>query len=133
MKPTPELRGKVHSLNRALVSRDQFGGRVALYLVGVTPPGFARAADIDPDESAPDFFAISGEVEKREPNQEPRPVAYLDDVTAQGLADSLYAAGFRPTEAAGSVGQLAATEAHLATVKGILDQTLPVVIRRAEG
>jgi hypothetical protein len=41
------------------------------------------------------------------------PAAYLDQNDAQGLMDSLWSAGLRPSEGSGSAGALAATQRHL--------------------
>ena len=43
---------------------------------------------------------------------------------AQRLMDSLWNCGLRPTEGSGSAGSLAATQAHLSTVKEVLDHLL---------
>ena len=41
---------------------------------------------------------------------------------AQELMDALWDAGLRPTEGSGSAGSLAATERHLADMRGILQK-----------
>lgn len=47
------------------------------------------------------------------------PALVLDRETGQQLIDELWRAGLRPTEGAGSVGQLASTERHLADMREI--------------
>lgn len=47
------------------------------------------------------------------------PAMSLDAIEAQGLMDELWRAGLRPTEGVGSAGSLAATERHLADMRGI--------------
>jgi len=51
----------------------------------------------------------------------------LDLEEAQGLMDSLWQCGFRPTEGKGSAGAMAATEAHLQTVKYYLERMTTMV------
>ena len=56
----------------------------------------------------------------------------IDVEAAQTLMDSLWNCGIRPTEGSGSAGSLAATQAHLATVKEILTQVLPAAIAQPQ-
>ncbi len=56
----------------------------------------------------------------------PAPALPLTGEEAQQLCDALWEAGVRPTNGAGSVGQLAATQEHLATVKAIAFHALKI-------
>ncbi len=56
----------------------------------------------------------------------PAPALPLTEDEAQQLCDALWEAGVRPTNGAGSVGQLAATQEHLATVKAIAFHALKI-------
>jgi hypothetical protein len=47
------------------------------------------------------------------------PTIRMHEQTAQMLMDQLYAAGFRPTEAVDSRGELVATKAHLADMRAL--------------
>lgn len=51
------------------------------------------------------------------------PVLSLDETEAQQLIDQLWDAGVRPTNGAGSVGQLAATEKHLNDMRALVFKT----------
>ena len=53
-------------------------------------------------------------------------VASLDAEAAQGLIDSLWDCGFRPTEGTGSTGAMAATVKHLEDFRAITAKTLKV-------
>lgn len=55
-----------------------------------------------------------------------RPAMSITRDDAQALMDALYDAGVRPTNGAGSVGQLAATERHLADLKTIAFNALKI-------
>lgn len=74
------------------------------------------------------------EVTSRDPDEvvcgatEPKPLLVLDrhDPGLQELMDQLWALGLRPQDI-GTAGHLAATQAHLADTKAILNQVLPVV------
>lgn len=48
------------------------------------------------------------------------PMLTISPDEAQGLMDELWRAGIRPTEGAGSVGQLAATERHLEDMRTLV-------------
>ena len=50
------------------------------------------------------------------------PALRLTRDSAQELMDALWSAGLRPTEGSGSAGSLAATERHLADMRGILQK-----------
>ena len=54
------------------------------------------------------------------------PTAVLDEQAAQVLANSLWDAGIRPEGARASVGQLAATQAHLEDMRAMAFQGLKV-------
>jgi hypothetical protein len=56
--------------------------------------------------------------------QEIPPALNLSESEAQQLCDALWEAGIRPTNGAGSTGQLAATQDHLADMKKIVFHTL---------
>ena len=56
------------------------------------------------------------------------PAMLLDDADAQSLTDALWEAGVRPTNGAGSVGQLAATEAHLKDMQAIVRHALKMTV-----
>ena len=56
------------------------------------------------------------------------PFLKLSMEQAQNLADALWSAGVRPSNGAGSVGQLAATQEHLETVKRFSDKLLAFVV-----
>ena len=51
---------------------------------------------------------------------EPTPTLRLHDEEAQALMDDLWAAGIRPTEAAGSAGAMAAVQEHLKDLRRIV-------------
>lgn len=55
-----------------------------------------------------------------------QPVAVLDKTSAQSLMDSLWEMGFRPERGQLSVGQVAATERHLADMRAIAFAKLDV-------
>lgn len=48
------------------------------------------------------------------------PTLRITPTEAQGFMDELWRAGIRPTEGAGSVGQLAATERHLEDMRTLV-------------
>lgn len=50
----------------------------------------------------------------------PPPTMSLSEMDAQALCDALWEAGFKPSAGHGSVGQLAATEKHLADMRDIV-------------
>lgn len=54
------------------------------------------------------------------------PAIELSEEQAQQLCDALWEAGVRPTNGAGSVGQLAATERHLSDLKTIAFNALKI-------
>ena len=59
-------------------------------------------------------------------------IDYSNDIVlrpeqAQELMDSLWQCGLRPVQGSGSAGSLAATEAHLATVKEYLDRAMTLI------
>lgn len=58
------------------------------------------------------------------------PLLRLEQHEAQGLMDELWRAGIRPTNGAGSTGQLAATEKHLADMRALTDKLLDAAIRK---
>jgi len=58
----------------------------------------------------------------------PEPLLRLDEREAQEIMDSLWSAGIRPVECAGSVGQLAATEKHLEDMRKLSDKLLTKVL-----
>jgi len=70
-------------------------------------------------------------------------IDYSNDIVlrpeqAQELMDSLWQCGLRPVQGSGSAGSLAATEAHLATVKEYLDRAMtliekPLIFARSVG
>ena len=70
-------------------------------------------------------------------------IDYSNDIVlrpeqAQELMDSLWQCGLRPVQGSGSAGSLAATEAHLATVKEYLDRVMtliekPLIFARSVG
>lgn len=68
--------------------------------------------------------------QKLEPGLAYPPVLTLSPSDAQVLADDLWKAGVRPTEAAGTAGSLSATQSHLNDIRGILQLVLPVAIRK---
>lgn len=53
------------------------------------------------------------------------PTARITKQQAQVLIDDLWAAGLRPTEGAGSAGQLAATERHLEDMRKLVFKPQP--------
>ena len=57
-----------------------------------------------------------------EDGEEVDPTLRLSRDSAQELMDALWSAGLRPTEGSGSAGSLAATERHLADMRGILQK-----------
>lgn len=54
------------------------------------------------------------------------PACRIDPETAQGLMDSLWQCGLRPSEGTGSAGSLAATEKHLGDMRKLVEKTLDV-------
>lgn len=48
------------------------------------------------------------------------PLLQLKEAEAQHLADALYEAGIRPSQAAGSAGQLAAVQFHLEDMRSLV-------------
>lgn len=60
-----------------------------------------------------------------EPGNHIDPTFRLDAEAAQELMDSLYANGFRPSEAAGSAGALAATQRHLDDMRRLVFEGKP--------
>lgn len=56
--------------------------------------------------------------------QNPEPLLTLKYQQAQELMEQLWAAGVRPTQAAGSIGQLAAVEKHLADMRALTAHVL---------
>jgi len=61
-----------------------------------------------------------------EPGMVTRPVMTLTQTAAQQLMDELWNCGLRPSEGAGSAGQLAATERHLADMRTLTFAALKV-------
>ena len=61
------------------------------------------------------------------------PAFKLNEKEAQELCDSLWEAGIRPSNGAGSVGQLAATQAHLADMKKLAFHALRVPYPTVDG
>lgn len=53
----------------------------------------------------------------------------LSETDAQRLMDDLWHCGLRPSEGTGSAGAMAATEKHLADMRKLVFETLPVVAR----
>jgi hypothetical protein len=53
----------------------------------------------------------------------------LELTNAQLLMDELWQCGIRPSEGTGSAGAMAATEKHLADMRKLVFETLPVVAR----
>ncbi len=51
---------------------------------------------------------------------------------AQRLADGLYSGGIRPTDARGSAGAMAATQAHIKDLQKANEQLLPAIIEAAK-
>lgn len=58
------------------------------------------------------------------------PMLRFDESTAQQLMDELWRVGVRPKSGEGSLGQLGATERHLADVKALLWKTLKMPARK---
>lgn len=58
----------------------------------------------------------------------PAPISLPVEV-AQGLMDTLWQCGIRPTEGSGSAGSLRATENHLSNLQKITDRLLSMVER----
>lgn len=56
------------------------------------------------------------------------PALTISDENAQALCDALWDAGIRPTNGAGSVGQLAAVQAHLGDMRKIVESKLKVTL-----
>lgn len=57
------------------------------------------------------------------PGYEIEPAISFTRETAQQFMDELWSAGIRPTEGAGSVGQLAATQKHLEDMRALVFKT----------
>lgn len=55
-----------------------------------------------------------------------QPFTSIDPTTAQGLMDSLWECGVRPTEGKGSAGAMMATQGHLDDLRKILFKTLNI-------
>lgn len=57
------------------------------------------------------------------------PFISLDASAAQSLMDELFAAGIRPSDGAGSAGQLAAVQSHLADMRAIVAARVRVPLK----
>lgn len=57
------------------------------------------------------------------------PTVVLDRTAAQVLMDDLWACGIRPTDGAGTAGAMAATQAHVKDLQGVLYRLLTLVER----
>jgi hypothetical protein len=55
------------------------------------------------------------------------PLFHITHEEAQQFMDELYRAGIRPRDGAGSVGQLAAKDAHLADLRRLVFQNIPPI------
>ena len=62
----------------------------------------------------------------RQPNRMLNPLLCVEMGELQGLMDAMWTAGIRPNNGEGSVGQLGATERHLADMKAIVMHKLGV-------
>lgn len=91
---------------RVVVDAPRFSDRLDLYIVQYTNAAIAARKMLVPVKV--DMQLVSEDAEAQ-------PVISMSNLTsaAQELADSLWRAGVRPKDAAGSVGQLSAVEAHL--------------------
>lgn len=76
--------------------------------------------------------AVATEFTQEDVNQQVEPMFFMNGAQAQGLMDSLWNAGIRPSEGHGSAGQKAALENHLAHVSDILQTVLPAAIRKED-
>lgn len=65
-------------------------------------------------------IGIAVTMEAMSPGSYIEPTLTIDNTAAQTLIDDLWAAGFRPTEGAGSAGQLAATQKHLEDMRTLV-------------
>jgi len=113
------------------IRRDHFGFREGLSIIGLKYEPNARSRKVF--ELVPTWNEIT----------EGSPLGYSNDIVlrpeqAQELMDSLWQCGMRPAQGSGSAGSLAATEAHLATVKEYLDRVMtliekPLIFARSVG
>jgi len=78
--------------------------RVALYLVHRCPDGIDQEGSIQWAPRGPAYSA-------------PRCAETLDETAAQVLMDTLWQAGVRPTDGAGSAGAMAAVQTNLADLR----------------
>lgn len=81
------------------------------------------------DERGKRYFAEDVKVSEVSEADIPPHAMQLEPEAAQRLMDDLWNVGIRPTEGHGSAGQLAATEAHLKDVQGLLREVLPSALR----
>jgi hypothetical protein len=58
------------------------------------------------------------------------PTCRLSDDSAQKLLEELWACGFRPSDGTGNTGELAATRAHLADMRGVALKFVNVLASR---
>lgn len=69
---------------------------------------------------------VMSEITRENEAMSTTPVLSMNPETAQGLMDSLWECGLRPSEGAGSAGALAATQKHLDDMKRIAFHTLKI-------
>lgn len=75
-------------------------------------------------------LVITSVVEELQPGCINEPMVRLEDDAAQSLMDDLWRVGFRPSEAGQSAGALSATERHLQDLRKLVDQVLPLALRK---
>lgn len=91
------------------LERAQFGRRIHLHLATRVDDGGQMAEAQQISFRAIEANEVSGP-----------PLLVLDLDQAQQLMDEMWNCGVRPTEGQGSAGQLAATQAHLKDMQGIV-------------
>jgi hypothetical protein len=93
-----------------VVERQYFGRRYGVFVFGKSrgKHTVAKSVTLQIIENEADYASVARE-----------PLFYLDTHYAQQLMDSLWQAGLRPSEGAGSAGAMAAVEKHLADMRTI--------------
>lgn len=101
----------IDRITRVFAELGNFGRRVDLHLMAELPDG--RVVIARP--------LILETMDKAQAHEDLQPPALsMHQGTAQLLMDELWRIGFRPAEGTGSAGALAATQAHLKDMQGIV-------------
>jgi hypothetical protein len=113
----PMLRSATGSAVKIEVDRDLRVGGYRVFIFGYE------------NTSEKKCFAVKEVSVEQVSMYEPLPSAIdINEEEAQGLMESLWKAGIRPRSGEGSVGQLGATERHLADMRSIVSKKLDVML-----